>query len=667
MKARIISGRAVILLLAGFVQMAVLGSSVESGEPDWWKAQSDVVVMLMEQRTDIAELVSKVTASKPKTGYETLVKLSVLMRAGMTEAACRTVDELEELCPDLGASQISQIYYQACDHFEAWEVAQRMAEAYADNVMNLSLENRLLKHFDGSGWTFEEIDGWLAEMPAGHDSFWVKQRLRFHTVHGRAEKLVRELEDGVRDNPQDIDRAAAVRDVLMFADQARGEKWELSWLAELVKPKRAREAERIASRLQRLKQWNAASTFYSKAIEIPMTDKEATDIGMTYQAFMSVETLRAGFEAHVREGLAEALMKMGRNAEAQKWMVGAADIREEHNLGMNAVFAGAVQAASGARVIEGRIKEEERESKDDPKYWRKRAQYYGGRNEPDKQEEALRKALALTKPLLLPERRSKGYADMRSLVLWDYSRFLTRMNRDAEAVALLRKEISEVPAASESAKRAARLLAFDFEKLIRADDEVLWRWLGNRTRWEHRAKRLLWRMPENANRAEIDKYFSRAENLVEGTDPSKASKLGWIMNRMGHAKRSVRLLEYAVEKADDEEVKEEAGFALFESYLDVGDWARAEQIFPQARKRLTPTEAIDWYARIAVAAVAGKEADAMRIWRVAANANPARPTYLRRLARRGLREELAAFFSELAKKLPESDAPAKALSRLEEE
>ena len=62
MKARIISGGAVISLLVGSMQIAVLGSSVESGEPDWWKAQSDVVVVLMgtttlESRVALAETV----------------------------------------------------------------------------------------------------------------------------------------------------------------------------------------------------------------------------------------------------------------------------------------------------------------------------------------------------------------------------------------------------------------------------------------------------------------------------------------------------------------------------------------------------------------------------------------------------------------------------------
>jgi hypothetical protein len=174
-------------------------------------------------------------------------------------------------------------------------------------------------------------------------------------------------------------------------------------------------------------------------------------------------------------------------------------------------------------------------------------------------------------------------------------------------------------------------------------------------------------MLEKADHSELGRYYSRSEKLTDDKDPSRAHALGWIMNRMEHPKRSIPLLEYALEAAADDDMKEQAAFTLFESYLDVRDWARAEQIFPQARKRLTSTEATDWYARIAVAAaVAGRKADAMRIWRVAANANPARPTYLRRLATRGLGEELAAFYGELAKKLPESDAPAKALKRLQE-
>ena len=78
--------------------------------------------------------------------------------------------------------------------------------------------------------------------------------------------------------------------------------------------------------------------------------------------------------------------------------------------------------------------------------------------------------------------------------------------------------------------------------------------------------------------------------------------------------------------------------------------------------RLTLEEQGDWYARIAVAAaVMNEKEDAMRIWRVSANANPARVAYVDQLARYGLSEEIAGFYRELAKRLPGSDAPARAM------
>jgi len=140
------------------------------------------------------------------------------------------------------------------------------------------------------------------------------------------------------------------------------------------------------------------------------------------------------------------------------------------------------------------------------------------------------------------------------------------------------------------------------------------------------------------------------------------------MNRMHFPKRSIPLLEYAVETAHDDELKEQAVFTLFESCLDVGDWRRAEEVFPEASRRLTPTEVPDWYSRIAVvAAAAGKKTDAMRIWKAVANVNPAELDHLDELVKLGLRDELVAFYSEMAKNMPSSEIPARVLRALEEE
>lgn len=657
--------RILLLALVSFILGAAYGS--ESG-PDWFEADKTAATLLVTDRRDIADLVGELTASKPKTPLEAMVKLDVLMRAGMNERVVEAIEELSELCPELGNYQISSIYYRACDQYEAWELVRRLLEVFAENVEDVWLENRFLKHWQDAGGSFEEIDAWLAEMPLGRKGYWIKERMRFNEAHGRGDKLLSELTEEVMKNPQNIQGVLVLLDALLYAGGRRGYEWDVSWIATNVKPKLARETERIASRLKNLEQWEAASTFFRRAIATPLTEREIRDYEGQFQMMMSPETLRAVFAVNTREGLAKCLMKMGMNDEAQKWMVEAADIREEHKLNMNAFFAGEVQAESGARVIEGRIKEQEKFSEDDPEYWRKRAEYYRGRREPENEEQALLKALALAEPKSRPDRTGKGYIDLRSWILRDYANFLKRMKRVDEAVALLRKELADAPAASESSKRAARILAFDFEKHVSADDNLLWNWLSERPKWEHVEERLLWRMLEKAERANLDKHFSRAEKLTEEQDPTRAFSLGWIMNRMDNPKRSIPLLQYALEQADNKEAKDNAALTLFESYLDIGDWSRAEQIFPDAKRRLTLAEETDWYTRIAVkAAAAGDKDDAMRIWRVAANANPARPLHIRQLAKYGLKDDLAAFYRDLAKKLPESNAPDRVFKILKEQ
>jgi tetratricopeptide (TPR) repeat protein len=643
---------------------------VSAGEPaeeapDWWATQRDVVAILSEGNTDIADLVAQTATSPSKTGADAMRRLNVLMRAGMYAEATEAVSELQSLCPDLDNHQVGQIYYASCDDFLAWELAQRVVEVFADNISQVNLENRLLKHRLESGQSVAEIDRWLADKPEGRDGFWIKQRLRFNNMHGRGERLVQELTETIQQDPQNIARVIIFLDGLNIARRTGKERWDLSWMPETISPPLTTQMEKIASRLQRLAKWETAAVFYSRAIDTPLTDEEVQELALMRQVVMGPEVLRAGFAVHVREGLAKCLLEMGRHDEAQKWMVEAADIREKYGLGLNAFFAGEIQGASGQRVIEKRIEAEAEQREDDPDYWRRRAQYYRGRNEPDQEEHALTTGLALTTPQPRPERTPKGHMDMRRWLLSDYARFLRRMNREPEAVALLRKEIEQAPADTASAEGAANMLAFDLPRHITADDEVLWTWLAHRPKWEHTETRLLWRLLESAPPDDLDPYFARAETLAKQADPTRASELGWIMNRMQHPKRSIPLLEYAVQNADDEKLKERTTFTLFQSYLDVGNWKQAERIFPHARKRLGPGEVPEWFSRIAiVAARAGARDDAMRIWKAAANINPSDLTSLRDLVAAGLRDELIAFYRDMAARLPSSETPSRALKML---
>lgn len=655
-----------------FLAAAILGVAVAAGAdgtpPDWWQAQGELAAALARPDASLAATVKTCTTTPPADARTAMRNLNVFMRAGMTREAAQALRDLKRLCPDLRHDQVASIYYDACDRREDWETALACVDVFADNVKELTLENRLLRQLLDNGWTVERIEAWFAEKPRGVNGFWMKERLRFNMEHGRGAALIRELADRVRANPRNADEAVFFLDAILYA-RGKTPAPDTAWLADLVKPEKATGARDMAERLARLEAWPAAAHFYRQATAIPLTDDEVHRLGMMCQVMMEGDTIRGGFAAQTREGLADCLLKLGKPEEAQKWMVEAADIREKNHLGRNAMFAGAVQAASGQRVIEGRIREQEKTAAaDTPEYWQERAHYYRGRAEPAQEEEALLKGLALAPPMREDEqpRTKGGPADRRGWLLADYALFLQRQQREDEAVALLRREMAEAPAGALSATRAAHLLAFEFEKRLRVDDDVPWTWLASRPKWDYTEERLLWRLLENAPREQLEQPFARAEKLAAGADPTRAYTLGWIENRMHFPQRSLPLLEDAVRRAPDAEFKGKAGFALFESCLDTGDWRRAEANFPDAAARLTANEAPDWLAKIAVlAARAGAKADAMRLWRRVANIDLTATRTLPDLAKAGLRDDLAAFYREMQAALPASRIPPQALAALQ--
>ncbi len=641
------------------------GSAKE--EPaDWWKTQVELSSVLMEKGNDIAKLAVNAGQSPSRNGQEALFKLSLFMRTGMNAEAIRALHELKAFYPRLENFQIAGIYYDACDTFFEWDVANATAEIFADNISELTLYNRLLQHFLDSGWSVEKVDEWLARKPNGVGDYWLKERLSFNIMHGRGDSLMKEFSERVRKNPQDIEGAIKFLDILVYAPHDPKKRPDLTWMAEVINPKRATLAKEIAFRLAELANWPTAVKFYRQAIEIPLTKEEVKGLGMKCQMFMADEMIRAIFAAQIREGIARCLLETGQKDEAQKWMIEALDIRKDHNLGRTGRFAGEVQAASGRNTIENRIREEEKISRNDPEYWLERAGYYQGRKDPVQEENALKQGLSIAKPQPESARTFKGHRDLRGALLRSYADFLARENRQAQAAALLHKEMETSPITSESVKTAAMVLASEFREYVRADDEVLWTWLAGRTKWDYPADRVLGQMLTNSNPNDLGRYFSKAEKMAEGKDISRSFTLGRIMCRRGFPERAIPLLEYVAANADDKELKDQAEFTLFESYLNLDDWKQAEKYFPKAAKKLTPGELPKWYSRVAlIAAKTGAKADALRIWSGVANLNPSQIDGLEDLSRAGLRKELMAFYREMHKKMPSSQIPARALAVLE--
>ena len=632
---------------------------------DWWKARKDVSAKLSNEKISVINLATNICNIKPQNAQDAIFNLCVFMRMGMTKEAVKMLRFVKNSNAKINEDQISSIYYAVCGDFKNYDVAKAIVEIFADKITELELNNCLLKNLLQSGQSVEEIDKWLSNMPEGKNNFWIKQRAQFNIHYGSRVLFIKKITEEIQKNPQNIQKVLLYLESMNYARQHGTININFAWMANTVKPKTAVQARNIANLLKRIKDYKTAIKFYRIAVTTPLIDDEVAKLYAPYQVPISIEKIKALFIVRTKEDMAECFLKLGKNDEAQKQIEEATNIRKKFNLRMNSILAGRVQKESGKHTIENEIIKEEKISDKNPEYWEKRAFYYKGRNNPEKEEKALIKGLALTKPTAPPNRPSKRYIDWRSRMLRYYALFLKQEDRSKDAVKLLRKEIEQVPADSESSRRAASLLAYKFPEYINPEEPVLWNWLSKQQKWSYPEERLLMEMLERTNKEKLNLNFARAEKLTSGKDPSRAYILGWVMNRMKFATRSIPLLEYGYKNADNDELKRKAAFALFESYIDTDNWKMAENISSEVFKHLT-SEKSRWHSRIAVvAAKTGDKNNAMRIWKDIANLYPYQIDSVKELANLGLKEDLIKFYKEMQKNIPSSNIPVKALKILE--
>ena len=619
-------------------------------EMDWWAVKNDVGLRLNSGEIDLLDWASELSESEPATVEEAVVKANIMMRVGLNDETVAALQSLKSMQAE-GESPtnylISNIYYEATDEYEAWDVAAKVAEIFDADIQEMSIGNRLIRHWEDHGiLDADEIDAWLIEriknaVAAEEDGLtheqqqryrmfgrttpaqsWRTLRLRFLMKQGRAEALLQELEQEVRDNPADSEKAKIYLEMLNLGlDTAEARNsLDLAWMLDLCRIDRATDASHLGQRFEQLQRWHESVAMYRLAYATKVTDEEMEEVAMTCSAMLPRSTHLLHYKVNVMDSLARNLLYIGETEEAQRVMVEATDIREEHGLGLNPYLAGMVQSASGAREIEGRIQEREELSQDDPKYWMERAAYYRGRaNEQNEEERALLRALELCEPAPRPQGK------LRAQAISLYARLLQTNNREAEAVMLLLAELRDVPIDSESSEAAARFLAVEIPEFIDPEESIYWEWLGRRPTWEHIEERLLWRMLENSIEriirsqnhrsvvlendpilAKFEAAFAKPEAMIVDQHPSRAAILGWVMNRMRNAERSIPVLKYAIEHAgEDEDLKGRASFTLFESYLDIGDWRSAEATYSDAAKRLTAHEQPDWRTNLRMRIASG--------------------------------------------------------------
>ena len=663
-----------------------LPSFATADELDWWSIDKEVSRQLMSQERNLVEWARDSSHSTPSTAVEAATKLNLCMRACLDKTAIEAMDELFKLEPSIQSSFVSNVFYRATDDFQAWNVALALVETFAPRINEASLQNRLFRHFQSAErgparWTDARLTEWInaryetvveynrtnatnhgANVVSGVSApsnrtpiaFWRDVRLKHLAKIGKADALIETMAADVRAHPMDAEQAMELlRSLQVIRDTVQAP--DLDWMATACRPRRATDMRSIGTLLMTLQQPQVAQPFLRRAMETKLTANEIEEISATCQAMISAATHRQYFDIGVREELAKCLLAIGETDAAQRMMVAAADIRHQHGLPLNSYLAGSVQSESGEAVIQVRIREQEASEKDDAKYWRSRANYFRGLGDKVEQEKALRKALTLSPRT--PLKIGKGVGSLRPSILSDMVRFLTREDRTNEAVTLLIDELRDAPVDSASAAAAARILAFDLKNQIDPEEKAFWSWLANRQRWSHTEERLLWQILQATPTERLDAAVTRAEDLASGVeiDASRPKTLGWILNRMGKPARSIPLLQTGA-KTTSSKVQASAAFALFESYLDVGNWRQAEAIFDQANKQLTPAESPQWLGRIAILAAEQQDTvAAARIWRRVANCSLRCHDLADALSERGLRQEISQFYASVQQQLPNAN------------
>jgi hypothetical protein len=273
----VITARARLILLAllGVCLSSTLIAAEDS--PEWHEAERKAFVTLTQPEASLADAVRQIEQKAPISGQEAMFRASIFLRAGMNEQAIQSLRDLKRLSPDLAGSMVSSMYHSACDDRQVWDVAQAICEIFGERVTDITLENRLIKHMQETGWSDVQIDAWLAARPSGVRGFWLRERMRFNADGARA-KLLAELAEGVRSTPTDADKAIEYLEVLTDLPQDPQAAPDLTWMSDVVRPRLATEAARLAELLNRLSAKAAAVVFYRKAIETSLTDEDLREL-----------------------------------------------------------------------------------------------------------------------------------------------------------------------------------------------------------------------------------------------------------------------------------------------------------------------------------------------------------------------------------------------------
>jgi hypothetical protein len=708
---RVKFGLLLILLLSGvvFAQNSV------------WQENKNLDVVLLKK--DLGQLI-KESESSPSVDSQTLLRmLNLYYRAANYPKIAATVKQIIA-APDLEKNRINIAetvkYFIKSDFFQDAEILRLY-------LQKINFDGEIFGKFadlcyaDQQNCDVGGFDDWLklkAQEKSEKDDFsqtnWTGIRIDWHKKFNLDNtEIFNQFIDAVRENPSDLDTALRYLKYLRSSSEAL-------WLSENFNSKRAFDyyqlGETIAPKdysLSITEDENrflarAALVFLQKSISLPFADEDIKLIGAYKFRYVSMPPRVGNYEKQLRfwtkKEIAKVYRLMGEPQNAQPIIeeLNALDKSDIVETDVSYI-SGAVQAQSGARVIESKILREQATRQDSTAYWFERIEYYRGRNETERMFDAYKQMLTII-PFDMNDKRSRenrldsirrfagfvedefgGYTDKNTelderekqkLLLW----------KDAEN--FLRNEFGKNSARLKYSYDLAQVIgSYDFDELLveifDKNSQMLLDAFVNLDVESYYYHDLFsdFLGKKAISKVRKDAFVNQFEKLAANAAPRKILFFCRLLIENGleknYAVRSIPLLRKHLDKTEVQlnparlsekkslwfkYEKKQLVETLFRAYLANNDWKAAENLLV-TKYQDSISESL---GSVSVSAARNNAFDdAVRIWKIRANLNRQNLNYLASLKSfPAVREGLREYYRQMKESETYSLIPDMALAQL---
>ncbi len=570
-----------------------------------------------------------------------------------------------------------------------------------------------------------DFDEWLARKTSAarnesESSYyqWLERRINWREKVGfdNAEIFAGFAAD-VRENPGDP--AAAKRYARYFRQPE-----EIAWLAEIFASPHAYDSYSLGKTIvgsvnysphneaQKRQILYSAALLLQKSLRIPFSEKDKELINSYVFSYASMPPRIGNYEKQLRywtkTELAEVFRRIEEPQNAQPIVEELARLDTSDIMPGNAAYlAGAVQMASGARVVESKILADQSERQNSYEYWNERISYYTGREEPERVIDAYRQALA-TIPFDLNDEQSRGrrvflirrFADFADEKFGYYANRTGEMTDEEKLKAARWKETEyflrgEFETRKSNIDYASELFKiFRDENFTRLCDEIISRYAN----FLAASAKIIWLSPhkdllyyflqsETASQSQKTAVMNELRKIAESSNALTAWTFGEMLlnaDRAGvYAARITAILLknlnvieknpnlikiLAVKEGEDEDydpanLKRKYREILFSAYLAANDWKSAEKLILNADYNPSLNYLLWRLAENAAKNAAASEV--VRIWKLKASLNRRDLENLEFLAKNNIvKENLREFYRQMKISEPFSPIPDIALQKL---